>query len=77
MVCKMDERNGCAIVKVLESLAQVLAQNAQNNLDGGARGAPDEFRALGKFQRNNPQTFKGSNNPEGAHAWLRETEKIF
>lgn len=49
MVCKMDERNDCAIAKVLESLAQVLAQNAHNNLDGGARGAPDEFHALGKF----------------------------
>lgn len=32
---------------------------------------------MGKFQRNNPPTFKGSNDPEGAHAWLRETEKIF
>ncbi|XP_028246808.1 uncharacterized protein LOC114424153 [Glycine soja] len=28
-------------------------------------------------QRNNPPTFKGSYDPEGAEAWLREIEKIF
>lgn len=32
---------------------------------------------MGKFQRNNPPTFKGRYDPEGAHAWLRDIEKVF
>ncbi|XP_050908927.1 uncharacterized protein LOC127122669 [Lathyrus oleraceus] len=74
---KMAGRNDRAIAEALESLAQVMAQTAQNNQNGGAGGAPDEFRALGRFQRNNPPTFKGSHDPEGAHEWLKVIEKIF
>eukprot|EP00256_Glycine_max_P033767 XP_006579243.1 uncharacterized protein LOC102667929 [Glycine max] len=35
------------------------------------------YHGLDRFQRNNPPTFKGSYDPEGAEAWLREIEKIF
>ena len=70
----MAGRNDCVIAYTLETLAQVIAQNTQNNQNGGA---PDEFCALGKFQRNNPLTFKGSHDPESAQAWLKVTEKIF
>lgn len=54
-----------------------MAHNAQNNHNGGAVGAPDEFCAFGKFHRNNPPTFKGIYDLVGAHVWLREIEKIF
>ncbi|XP_050878076.1 uncharacterized protein LOC127081892 [Lathyrus oleraceus] len=54
-----------------------MAKTAQNNQNGGAGGAPDEFRALGKFQRNNPPTFKGSHHLEGTQEWLKVIEKIF
>ncbi|XP_050919848.1 uncharacterized protein LOC127137429 [Lathyrus oleraceus] len=37
----------------------------------GAGGAPDEFRALGKFHRNNPPAFTGNHHPEAAHAGLK------
>ncbi|XP_050915053.1 uncharacterized protein LOC127130009 [Lathyrus oleraceus] len=37
----------------------------------------DEFRALGKFQRNNPPTFEGAHEPEKAQEWLKAIEKIF
>lgn len=45
----------------------------QNNQQGGN----DEFRSLGKFQSNNPPTFKDRYDPEGAQAWLRYIDKIF
>lgn len=54
-----------------------MAQNAQNNQNGGAIGALDEFHTLGKFQRNNSPTFKGSYDPEGTQVWLVKIEKIF
>lgn len=30
-----------------------------------------------KFQRNNSSTLKGRDDPEGAHAWMKEIENIF
>lgn len=57
------------IVHAFEAMAQAL-QVHQNE-------AGDELCRLGKFQRNNPPTFKGRYDPEGAHIWLREIEKIF
>lgn len=63
MVCKMAGRNDHAIAEALESLAQVMAQNSKNNQNRGAGGVLDEFRPLGKFQRNNAPTFKDSHNP--------------
>lgn len=68
MVGRMVGRNDRAIADALESLAQVMAQNAHNNRNGEAGGAPDEFCALGKFQRNNPPTLKGGHDPKGSHA---------
>jgi len=32
---------------------------------------------LDRFQRNNPPTFNGGYNPDGAQNWIREIEKIF
>lgn len=39
-------------------------------------GGNDEFRHLGKFQRNNPPTFKGRYDHDGAQTWLGEIERI-
>lgn len=40
-------------------------------------GGKDEFRHLGKFQRNNLPTFKGRYDPDGAQTWLREIVRTF
>lgn len=37
----------------------------------------DEFRALERFQRNNPPTFKGRHDRDGSQTWLKKIEKIF
>ena len=52
-------------------MAQAL--QAQQN----QQGASDGFHELGKFQRNNPPTFKGIYDPEGAQVQLQDIEKIF
>jgi len=48
-------------------------QGAQQHHQGGN----NEFRVLGRFQKNNPLTFKGRYDPEGAKIWLKEIEKIY
>lgn len=60
----MAGRNDRTIVDALESVAQALHWK-QNQVD-------DEFCDVGKFQKNNPSTFKDRYDPEGAHAWLKE-----
>lgn len=70
LVCRvMAGRRDRAIANALKSVAQAL-QGQQNQIG-------DEFCRLGKFQTNNPLTLNGRYDPEGAHAWLREIEKIF
>jgi hypothetical protein len=34
-------------------------------------------RGLSDFQKNNPPTFKGGYNPDGAELWIQKLEKIF
>ncbi|MCI33396.1 cellular nucleic acid-binding protein [Trifolium medium] len=48
--------------------AALLVQNQQK---------ADEFRGLDRLVRNNPSTFKGRYDPEGAQTWLQGVEKIF
>ncbi|XP_058757872.1 uncharacterized protein LOC131631111 [Vicia villosa] len=67
-------RNDDAIAEALESLAQAMAQNNQNNQNGGA---VNEFCGLGMFQRNNQPTFKGRHDLEGSQTWIRKIENIF
>ena len=62
-------RNG-ALANALWALAQAM-QN-QPNITGN-----NETRALETFQRNHPPTFKGKHDPEGAHEWLKDIERIF
>ena len=65
----MDGRNDRTIVNALETMAQ--------SLWGKQNQAGNEFRWLGKFHRNNPPTFKGIYDSEGAQAWPRDIEMIF
>src|ERR1044072_3522431 len=69
-------RNDNALAEALRLLAGSLNQMPQSN-PVPHDGADDAFRALGKFQKNNPPTFKGEHAPEEAQAWLKAIEKIF
>lgn len=66
----MAGRNDVVTVVALQVVARAM-QNQPNV------GGDDEFRYLGKFQRNNPPTFKGRYNPDGALTWLKDIERIF
>lgn len=60
----MEEgRNDRVISDALKAMAQAL--QGQHNQAG------DEFHGLKKFQRNNPPTFNGRYDPDGAQTWLR------
>lgn len=37
---------------------------------GAQNAGANEFYGLGKFQKNNPPTFKGSYDLEGAQIWI-------
>lgn len=67
----MVGRNDCVIADALEALANVMEQAQQNQqAKGGDRG-------LDMFPRNNPPTFKGKYDLEGAQVQLQDIEKIF
>ncbi|XP_058758294.1 uncharacterized protein LOC131631515 [Vicia villosa] len=57
-------------------LARSLGEIPQANA-GNRNGDDDEYRALGKFQRNNSPTYEGEHEPDNAQAWLKAIEKIF
>lgn len=57
-------------------LAGVLGQQPQANRNARDRG-DDEFRALVKFQKNNPLSFDGGYEPDKALLWMKSMEKIF
>ncbi|XP_050889202.1 uncharacterized protein LOC127094404 [Lathyrus oleraceus] len=59
-----------------EVLTMLVGGIPQMNVGDRERGA-DEFRALRKFQRNNPPTFEGAHEPDKAQEWLKAIEKIF
>ncbi|XP_020208678.1 uncharacterized protein LOC109793625 [Cajanus cajan] len=55
-------RNDCAIADALQVMAQVLGNlNQQLEIDW-----------LERFQRNNPPSFRGGYNPDGAADWIFE-----
>ena len=66
----MAGRNDAALPAAMQAMAQVV-QNQQNA--GGNEGS----RILETFQRNHPPTFKGKHEPDEAHVWLKEIERIF
>ena len=69
VVQSMAGENDRAIAEALAAMAQ--AMQAQQN------PPVDEFKNLGRFLKNNPPTFKGRYDPDGAQIWLKEIEKIF
>ena len=66
----MAGRNDAALIAALEVMAH--AMENQRNADGNAGS-----RSLATFQRENPPTFKGKYDPDGALEWLKEIERIF
>jgi len=47
------------------------------NQNRGETAEAAKYQWLDYFQRNNPPAFNGGYNPDGAHNWIREIEKIF
>jgi len=45
--------------------------------DDAKAGASAEVCMLETFLRNHPPTFKGRYDPDGAHTWLKEIERVF
>jgi len=68
----MAGQNDRAIADALQALAQAMG-NPNRREAGGAV----EYQGLDRFQRNNPSSFTGGYNPDGAQNWMREIEKIF
>lgn len=62
--------NDVAIVVALEPIVQAM-QN-QPNVAGN-----ETNHNLSTFQRENPPSFNGRHDPNGAQAWLTEIEMIF
>jgi len=60
------------IIDALQALAQAMG----NQNRGEANGAT-KYQGLDLFERNNPPTFNGGYNLDGAQNSIREIEKIF
>ena len=66
----MAERNDVSLVAALEAMAHVMENHL--NADGSVGS-----RSFVTFQRENPPTFKGKYDPDGALEWLKEIKRIF
>jgi len=64
--------NDRAIADALQALAQAIG-----NPNRGEAGGAVENQGLDHFQRNNPPSFNGGYNPNGAQNWIREIDKKF
>ena len=69
---RMAGRNDAAIAAALKVVAQAVGQ--QPNANAGVNA---EVRMLETFLRNHPPTFKGRYDPDGAHTWLKEIQRVF
>ncbi|KAK2427082.1 hypothetical protein QL285_025684 [Trifolium repens] len=66
-----------ALAMMANALAQDTAsRNAERAEREARRGNEDELR-LERFLKNNPTTFSGGFNPDGAQNWLEDMERIF
>jgi len=70
-------RNDAAIVEAFTAVAQAVVQSQGNGGHGHQDPREAEERRLDRFMRNNPPTFKGRFNPEGALTWTEGLERIF
>ncbi|XP_057426068.1 uncharacterized protein LOC130719458 [Lotus japonicus] len=77
----MARRQDQAIANALQRLADILERN-ENHANGRAQpqvqvAEEGEYQGLNKFLKRNPSQFKGGYNPDGAHLWIKELERIF
>ena len=63
-------RNDAALVVAIQEMAQAFQNPPNVDENTGSR-------SLATFQRENPPTFEGKYDPEGAQDWLRKIERIF
>src|ERR1044072_7942194 len=63
-------RNDDAIAAAMQVMAQAFQNPSNADENAGTR-------SLATFQRENPPTFYGKYDPEGALTWLKEIERIF
>lgn len=76
-MCNMAGRNDVVISNVMTVMTQALAQaivamqGHQNH-----QGEADELH-WNRFMWNNPPSFKGRYDPEGAYVWLQSIERSF
>ena len=70
-------RNDAVIAQALAAMAHVLAQANEQAAIGRQNEGEAEERRLDRFLRNNPPTFKGRFDPEGAQTWVQGIERIF
>jgi len=70
-------RDDAAIAEALAAMAQVLARANEQAAVGHCDPREAEERRLDRFLRNNPPTFKGRFDPEGAQSWVQGMERIF
>lgn len=70
-------RDDAVIAQALATMAQVLAQANENTAANRRNEGEAEGRRLDRFLRNNPPTFKGRFDPEGAQTWVQGMERIF
>jgi hypothetical protein len=70
-------RNDETIAEVLATMALVLAQANEQTTHGQHDQGEAEERRLDRFMRNDPSTFKGRYDPEGAQTWLQGVDQIF
>ena len=64
-----------AMRDMADATAQVLQELRNNHNNNTARN--DGAKGLADFQKNNPPTFKGGFDPDGAELWIQKLEKIF
>jgi len=69
-------RDDAAIAEALVAMAHVLAQGNEQAADSHQDHGKAEERRLDRFMRNNPPTFKGRFNPDGAQTWIQGVERI-
>src|ERR1051325_9735184 len=63
-------RNDEALAAAMQAIAQAFQHSPNADENAGSR-------SLATFQRENPPTFQGKYDPEGALTWLKEIERIF
>ena len=66
----MAGRNDVALAGALEAMEHAMENHPNVDRNVGSR-------SLETFQRENPPTFKGKYDPDGALDWLKEIERIF